>query len=455
MGRIEKKSNITLSRVFLKYVLAMLVGLLILGIGIILLFNLLVNGGCIYPANYAERRIEEAYETLQNAEEVTEDIIPALSQYAVFSMEGSLLNGNMSDDSISIARSAAMNGTASGKYFYKVITRQNEYLVLQYSLKPQYHSAYLREHLPDPQTLLAAMTIASAILIIVLPSIGFGKKMKEKIQSVMQAAEQIKVQNLDYEVSRCGVKEIDDCLSSIDDMRVALKESLERQWETEQDKNRQMSALAHDIKTPLTIVRGNAELLTETELTEEQSRYVGYIQNSALQIQNYVQTLIEVTKSAEGDTSKFETVKIKSLLYEIKEQTMGLAEVYHLDIDWNVQSGITTICLCRDQAVRAVMNIIKNAAEHTPAGGRIDVAVHEQDDKLVFIIQDTGSGFTQEALKYGTEQFFMDDTSRTGGNHYGIGLFSAKIVARKHGGDIKLSNSEVTGGARVEISFKC
>ena len=99
MGRIEKKSNITLSRVFLKYVLAMLVGLLILGIGIILLFNLLVNGGCIYPANYAERRIEEAYETLQNAEEVTEDIIPALSQYAVFSMEGSLLNGNMSDDS--------------------------------------------------------------------------------------------------------------------------------------------------------------------------------------------------------------------------------------------------------------------------------------------------------------------------------------------------------------------
>ena len=100
------------------------------------------------------------------------------------------------------------------------------------------------------------------------------------------------------------------------------------------------------------------------------------------------------------------------------------------------------------------MNIIKNAAEHTPAGGRIDVAVHEQDDKLVFIIEDTGSGFTREALKYGTEQFFMDDTSRTSGNHYGIGLFSAKIVARKHGGDIKLSNSEVTGGARVEISFK-
>lgn len=455
MGRIEKKSNTTLSQIFLKYVLVMLVGLLILGAGIVMVFHLLVNTNRIYPANYAERRIEEAYETLQNADEVTEDMIPPLSHYAVFSQDGNLLSGNMSDDTIPIARSIAIDGTASGKYFYKVIERTNEYVVLQYSLKPQYQSVWLREHLPDPQTLLGVIAVAGAILMILLPSLRFGKMMKEKIQSVMQAAEEIKAQNLDYEVTHCGVKEIDDCLTSIDDMRAALKESLERQWKTEQDKNRQMSALAHDIKTPLTIVRGNAELLTETALTEEQTRYAGYIQNSALQIQNYVQTLIEVTKSAEGDTSKFETVKIKSLLYEIKKQTMGLAEVYHLDIDWNVQSGITTICLCRDQAVRAVMNIIKNAAEHTPTGGRIDVAVHEQGDKLVFIIEDTGSGFTQEALKYGTEQFFMDDTSRTGGNHYGIGLFSAKIVARKHGGDIKLSNSEVTGGARVEISFKC
>ena len=454
MGRIEKKSNTTLSQIFLKYVLVMLVGLLILGAGIVMVFHLLVNTNRIYPANYAERRIEEAYETLQNADEVTEDMIPPLSHYAVFSQDGNLLSGNMSDDTIPIARSIAIDGTASGKYFYKVIERTNEYVVLQYSLKPQYQSVWLREHLPDPQTLLGVIAVAGAILMILLPSLRFGKMMKEKIQSVMQAAEEIKAQNLDYEVTHCGVKEIDDCLTSIDDMRAALKESLERQWKTEQDKNRQMSALAHDIKTPLTIVRGNAELLTETALTEEQTRYAGYIQNSALQIQNYVQTLIEVTKSAEGDTSKFETVKIKSLLYEIKKQTMGLAEVYHLDIDWNVQSGITTICLCRDQAVRAVMNIIKNAAEHTLAGGRIDVAVHEQGDKLVFIIEDTGSGFTQEALKYGTEQFFMDDTSRTGGNHYGIGLFSAKIVARKHGGDIKLSNSEVTGGARVEISFK-
>ena len=58
-----------------------------------------------------------------------------------------------------------------------------------------------------------------------------------------------------------GIKEFDDCLSAINDMRDALRESLEKQWKTEQEKKQQMSALAHDIKTPLTIVRGNACLL--------------------------------------------------------------------------------------------------------------------------------------------------------------------------------------------------
>ncbi len=129
MGRIEKKSNTTLSQIFLKYVLVMLVGLLILGAGIIMVFHLLVNTNRIYPANYAERRIEEAYETLQNADKVTEDMIPLLSHYAVFSQDGNLLSGNMSDDTIPIARSAAIDGTASGKYFYKVIERPNEYVV--------------------------------------------------------------------------------------------------------------------------------------------------------------------------------------------------------------------------------------------------------------------------------------------------------------------------------------
>ena len=106
-----------------------------------------------------------------------------------------------------------------------------------------------------------------------------------------------------------------------------------------------------------------------------------------------------------------------------------------------------------DHVVRAVMNAVRNAAEHTPEGGVINISASYRGGKLIFIIEDSGSGFTPEALAHGTEQFFMDDSSRTGGSHYGIGLFFAKKAAEEHGGDIVLANSKEIGGAKVEISF--
>lgn len=99
------------------------------------------------------------------------------------------------------------------------------------------------------------------------------------------------------------------------------------------------------------------------------------------------------------------------------------------------------------------MNAVRNAAEHTPEGGVIKISAKYRGGKLAFTVEDSGSGFTPEALAHGTEQFFMDDSSRTGGFHYGIGLFFAKKVAKEHGGEIVLANSRETGGAKVEISF--
>ena len=112
MGRVKKRKSSTLSGIFLRYVLVMLGLLLTLGICTVLIFNILVNLGGIYPANYAERKINEAYDLIQNADEVTEDIIPFLCRYVIFSMDGEVLRGNMSEDSVKIAWDVANHGTA-------------------------------------------------------------------------------------------------------------------------------------------------------------------------------------------------------------------------------------------------------------------------------------------------------------------------------------------------------
>ena len=170
----------TLSRIFMRYVLVMLLALFTLGVCTIFIFNVLVNTGRIYPANYAERKINEAYDLIQEADEVTEDMIPPLCRYVIFSLEGEKLKGNMSENSLEIAWNAANQGAVSGRYFYKVIYRPKEYVVLQYRLTPMYRSAFLREHFIEPQNLMTIMVVLCGMAIILLPSMFLGKKMKKR-----------------------------------------------------------------------------------------------------------------------------------------------------------------------------------------------------------------------------------------------------------------------------------
>lgn len=199
MGKLGKRD--TLRGVFIRYVLVLLFALCALGGSIIVLFNLLLNTGLVYPANYAERKISEAYDLLQTADSVTKDMIPPLCHYAIFSSDGQTRGTDMSNRSLNIARQVLDHGTASGNYFYQIIPRTDESVVLQYSLMPQFRSAFLREHFVNPQNLLAIITVPGVMTIIILSSVRFGKKMKRKMRPLIEAIEQIKEQNLEYGAS--------------------------------------------------------------------------------------------------------------------------------------------------------------------------------------------------------------------------------------------------------------
>ena len=452
MGRVKKGTS--LGKIYLWNVLAAIAAMGLCAVLLFCIFGVMMNMGKIYPANYAESGVNSASAKIEKADKFSKDMVPELCRYVFFDKSGKVLEGDVPSEYNKTAwKVVQARSHASDKYFYKAIRRADGYVVLQYQLTPQYSSAAWREKMPNPQNL---MTIVGAVLLVgimLADAAIFGKRMRKKMVPLMDAVEKTKEQDLDYAVSYSGVKEVDDVIASMDDMRTALKGSLETQWNAEQEKNRQMSALAHDIKTPLTVVRGNTELLAETSLNEEQKEYAEYISSAAMQIQSYVQTLIEVTKSQDGAPFKKTKLESAALLRDIKEQSLGLAAAYGQKLEWAEENVPAEINAAYDQMVRAVMNIVSNAAEHTPDSGTVSVRASANEGILTFKVEDSGSGFTKDALKHGTEQFFMDDSSRTQGMHYGIGLFTAKTIAEKHGGSIRLGSSEKYGGAEVEISF--
>ena len=96
------------------------------------------------------------------------------------------------------------------------------------------------------------------------------------------------------------------------------------------------------------------------------------------------------------------------------------------------------------------MNIAANAVDYTPERGEIRVDVLCTDNALSIAVSDSGSGFSQEALKKATQLFYTEDKSRHSAGHHGMGLTFAHHVVHLHHGELILENKK-SGGARAEI----
>lgn len=142
----------------------------------------------------------------------------------------------------------------------------------------------------------------------------------------------------------------------------------------------------------------------------------------------------------------------------------------------------------REELLRAVGNVLSNGVDYSPAEqtlriraelrarselrGRSELRVRagqkeisgletffeEKQDGGTFLqitVADSGPGFSGEALRHGTEQFYQADKSRAGTAHYGLGLYIARTVLEENGGALEIGNSEETGGGEVSIYVPC
>lgn len=452
MGRIKNRKAIPLSLFYLKYFACLFLAILAVIFGEIMVFNALVWNEMVYPADYAQEQAKAAADRIAGAEEAVEDLIPQLCEYAVFDEEGELRAGNIEKSGLPDAwRAVRENMSGSRGFYYRVIPREGEYCVLRYQIIPQYKSPVLRRYLPGPQNLILISSLFFVLLIVVTTAVCFGHSLKKKLAPLILAAEKIRKQELDFRIMSSDINEIAAVMRALEHMRAELKRSLESQWSMEQTKKEQILALAHDLKTPLTLVRGNAELLCETYLTEEQRECIGFIEKGSRQMQNYVGTFIEIAK--DSYRPQFRQIRLDSFLEEMMEQAEGLCAAKNIRIRQSYQYEAQNILADHDLLMRGFLNVFANGAEYTPKGGIIYVEGWEEDGCIVFSVSDTGSGFSAEALRHGAEQFYRDDRSRNSTSHFGIGLFMTDLVMKQHNGRLILENSEKTGGAKVTLKI--
>ena len=300
------------------------------------------------------------------------------------------------------------------------------------------------------------MILMALVIIIVsnlIMSLITSRTITAPIKKLSDGANEIAGGNLDYHIDYDSTNEIGVTVKSINDMTDKLKFSIEQQNEMAQSRKEMTAGIAHDLRTPLTSIKGYVEGLKDgiANTPEKQERYLQTIYSSATDMENLLDELLTMSKLESGNT-QHDLIKI-----DINEY---LAE-YLSEKDYKWQSdnitvkysgpnvkGKAYVLLDPNRFSRVLNNIISNAVKYSSKARKtvIKISLEIYDKSVIIAISDNGIGINEKSLKHIFEIFYRADQARTRvRDGSGLGLAVCKEIVELHGGHIWATSKEGYG----------
>ena len=277
------------------------------------------------------------------------------------------------------------------------------------------------------------------------------KSIVTPIHHLQVATKKITDGNLDFEMPAGGDDEIGELCTDFEEMRRRLKESAEEKLEAEKQNRELISNISHDLKTPITAVKGYVEGLMDgvADTPEKQEKYIRTIYNKANDMERLIN---ELTFYSKIDTNRipyhFDHINVSAyfadcveeLSIELEEQNIELAYFNYVDEDVQVIADA-------EQIKRVINNIVSNSIKYIDKPkGYINIRVKDVGDFVQVEIEDNGKGIATKDLPLIFNRFYRTDASRNsskGGS--GIGLSIVKKIIEDHGGKVWATSKENTG----------
>ncbi len=278
------------------------------------------------------------------------------------------------------------------------------------------------------------------------------KKALGRVETIRKTAQEITGTNL---AQRVPVTFSGNAVDELDELAGTFNRMLDRIAHLVSSMQQMNDDIAHDLKSPLTRIRGLAELsLTQQNqgVSEYQAMAAGVIEESD-RLLDMINTMLVISRADAGEEEfDMERVDVSSLIQDACELFVPVAEDKNISCAVDIPSGLA---LQADKRMiqRAFSNILDNALKYTPAGGRVDVTAFKTNEKFIHIqVADTGPGIPLQYADRIFDRFFRLDASRaTQGS--GLGLSLARTIVEKHGGDISVApaNDQKSSGSIFTI----
>ena len=200
--------------------------------------------------------------------------------------------------------------------------------------------------------------------------------------------------------------------------------------------------IAHDLKTPVTRIRGIAETtLSGDDSIESYREMAGTIIEECDSMTSLINTVLDIAEADAGlndmDKEKFDFVNLVSTAYELFK---SLSDEKHMSFSFSCQEKYIFVSGNKMKLQRVVANLIDNAVKYTPAHGKINIQLSKSQGSVIFKIQNSGAGISEKNLNNIFKRFFREDKSRTTSGN-GLGLSLAEAIVKAHNGTISVESS--------------
>lgn len=276
-------------------------------------------------------------------------------------------------------------------------------------------------------------------------------KLKRPLRILSNAAVRIANNDLDFVISYDKDDEFGKLCTAFETMRSCLEDSSRDMWRQIEERKRLNASFSHDMRTPLTVLEGNLDILLKYQsggqLSKEDVCEIYSVMDLQLKrLHRYVSSMNQL-QSLEDIPISIKTVNTEELIKALKNAATIICS--EIELAFTNEIKTKTVSVDKEIVLQVFENILSNAIRYTKS--KVDVVCRKNGRKLVIVVSDDGPGFNPDTIKIATDPFYTTE-KKAEVQHFGLGLNISKVLCQRHKGNIELQNME-SGGACVSVSF--
>lgn len=290
--------------------------------------------------------------------------------------------------------------------------------------------------------LLIAAILFSALVAGTL-SLGLAREVSRRLEGIARVVESLADGDYAVHTSVSGRDEVAELAADVNDLAERLREAEERREALDRERRELTAAISHDLRTPLASLRAMVEALEDGVVQgPEIARYHVTMRREIDRLSRMIDDLFLLAQMDAGALRlKKESLSVEEILADVVDALQPQARQYDVNIELRT-GGPAQALVDGGRIERAVANLVRNAIEHTPTGGRVEVTLETVNGWVDLRVSDSGEGIDEADLPYIWQRFYRAERSRQRGprnaDGAGLGLAIVRGIVDAHGGTVSV-----------------